>query len=89
MSGRHAAELWPHMRFWKFEWLVRMGKAERSSTIRLRRVKHRLYAIFTYEMEPREPKEPAVPGRPHDPAKGKRASMTRPERRGAGWVRHI
>ncbi|MCU7788327.1 hypothetical protein ODS41_10440 [Pyrobaculum sp. 3827-6] len=39
MSGRHAAELWPHRRFWKFEWLVRMGKAERSSTIRLRRVK--------------------------------------------------
>ncbi|AET31516.1 zinc ribbon domain-containing protein [Pyrobaculum ferrireducens] len=60
MSGRHAAELWPHKRFWLFEWLVRGGRAKRASTIRLRRVKNRVYAMFTYEVEPEAEKEPAA-----------------------------
>ncbi|MGC9051959.1 zinc ribbon domain-containing protein [Pyrobaculum sp.] len=60
MSGRHTAELWPHKRFWLFEWLVRIGKAKRASTIRLRRVKDRVYAVFTYEVEPEPPKEPTA-----------------------------
>jgi transposase len=60
MSGRHAAELWPHKRFWKFEWLVKTGRARRSSTIRLRRIKNRIYAIFVYEVEPEPPKEPVA-----------------------------
>jgi hypothetical protein len=60
MSGRHAAELWPYKRFWLFEWLVRIGKAKRASTIRLRRVKNRVYAVFTYEVEPEAEKEPTA-----------------------------
>jgi transposase len=60
MSGRHVAELWPHKRFWHYEWLVRIGKAKRASTIRLRRVKDRVYAVFTYEVEPEPPKEPTA-----------------------------
>ncbi|MGB9706004.1 MAG: hypothetical protein ACPL3C_11180, partial [Pyrobaculum sp.] len=60
MSGRHAAELWPHKRFWLFEWLVRIGKAKKASTVRLKRVKNRVYAVFTYEIEPEAPKEPAT-----------------------------
>ncbi|MGB9705853.1 MAG: hypothetical protein ACPL3C_10415, partial [Pyrobaculum sp.] len=52
MSGRHIAELWPHKRFWLYEWLVGIGKAKRASTIRLRRVGNRVYAVFTYEVEP-------------------------------------
>jgi IS605 OrfB family transposase len=60
MSGRHTAELWPHKRFWLFEWLVRIGKAKRASTIRLRRVKDRVYAVFVYEVEPEGEKEPVA-----------------------------
>jgi transposase len=60
MYGRHVAELWPHKRFWFFEWLVRTGRAKRASTIRLKRVKNRVYAVFTYEIEPEAPKEPVA-----------------------------
>ncbi|MGB9704129.1 MAG: transposase [Pyrobaculum sp.] len=60
MSERYAAELWPHKRFWLFEWLVRIGRAKRSSTIRLRRVKNRVYAVFTYEVESEAGKEPVA-----------------------------
>ncbi|MGC9117743.1 MAG: transposase [Thermoproteus sp.] len=60
MNSRRIAELWPHRRFWKFEWLVRTGRAKRASTIRLRRVKNRVYAIFTYEVEPEGEREPVA-----------------------------
>ncbi|AET31634.1 hypothetical protein [Pyrobaculum ferrireducens] len=50
MSGRHIVELWPRKRFWRFEWMVMTGRAQRSSTIRLKRVKNKVYAIFTYEV---------------------------------------
>ncbi|AET32025.1 hypothetical protein [Pyrobaculum ferrireducens] len=40
------------------EWLVRTGRAKRASTIRLRRVKNKVYAVFTYEVEPEPPREP-------------------------------
>jgi IS605 OrfB family transposase len=60
MSSRHVVDLWPHKRFWKFEWLVRIGKAERASTIRLKRAKNRVYAVFTYEVEPEGEKEPVA-----------------------------
>ncbi|MGC9119092.1 MAG: zinc ribbon domain-containing protein [Thermoproteus sp.] len=58
MNSRHIVELWPHRRFWKFEWLAKTGRAKRASTIRLRRVKNRVYAIFTYEAMPEAEKEP-------------------------------
>jgi IS605 OrfB family transposase len=58
MSGRHVAELWPHKRFWHYEWLIKTGRARRASTIRLKRVKNRVYAIFVYEVEPEAPREP-------------------------------
>ncbi|MGC9119762.1 MAG: zinc ribbon domain-containing protein, partial [Thermoproteus sp.] len=35
-------------------------KAKRASTIRLRRVKNRIYAVFTYEVEPEAEKEPTA-----------------------------
>jgi len=58
MLGRHIVELWPHKRFWHYEWLVRTGRATRANTMRLRRVKDRVYAVFTYEVEPEPPREP-------------------------------
>jgi transposase len=58
MSSRHVVELWPHKRFWLFEWLVRTGRARRANTIRLRRVKNKVYAVFTYDVEPEPPREP-------------------------------
>jgi len=58
MSERHVVELWPHKRFWHYEWLVRIGRAKRASTIRLRRVGNRVYAVFVYEVEPEPPREP-------------------------------
>jgi IS605 OrfB family transposase len=58
MSSRHVVELWPHKRFWRFEWLVRTGRAKRASTIRLKRIKNRVYAVFVYELEPEPPREP-------------------------------
>jgi IS605 OrfB family transposase len=60
MSSRHVAELWPHKRFWLFEWLVRTGRAKRAGTIRLKRIKNQIYAVFTYEVEPEAPKEPVA-----------------------------
>jgi hypothetical protein len=60
MSGRHVVELWPHKRFWLFEWLVRTGRARRANTIRLRRVKNKVYAVFVYEVEPEPPREPTA-----------------------------
>ncbi|MGC9169526.1 MAG: transposase [Thermoproteus sp.] len=60
MSGRHVVELWPHRRFWKFEWLAKTGRAKRASTIRLKRVRDRVYAVFTYEVEPEGEKEPVA-----------------------------
>jgi IS605 OrfB family transposase len=60
MSGRHVAELWPHKRFWLFEWLVRTGRARRANTIRLKRVKDKVYAVFVYEVEPEGEKEPVA-----------------------------
>ncbi|MGC9050407.1 zinc ribbon domain-containing protein [Pyrobaculum sp.] len=60
MSGRHVVELWPHRRFWLFEWLVRTGRAKRAGTIRLKRVKNQVYVIFTYEIEPEGEKEPVA-----------------------------
>jgi IS605 OrfB family transposase len=58
MSGRYTAELWPHKRFWLFEWLVRTGRAKRASTIRLKYVRDKVYAVFTYDVEPEPPREP-------------------------------
>jgi len=58
MSSRHVVELWPHKRFWRFEWLVRTGRAKRASTIRLKRIKNRVYAVFVYELEPEPQREP-------------------------------
>ncbi len=60
MSGRHVVELWPHRRFWLFEWFVRTGRAKRAGTIRLKRVKNQVYVIFTYEIEPEGEKEPVA-----------------------------
>ncbi|MGC9052211.1 MAG: hypothetical protein ACP5J3_14935, partial [Pyrobaculum sp.] len=60
MSGRHVVELWPHKRFWLYEWLVRTGRARRANTIRLKRVRDKVYAVFTYEIEPEAPKEPVA-----------------------------
>ncbi|MGC9052166.1 zinc ribbon domain-containing protein, partial [Pyrobaculum sp.] len=60
MLGRHIVELWPHRRFWHYEWLVRTGRARRASTIRLKRVGNRVYAVFTYEVEPEPPREPTT-----------------------------
>ncbi|MGC9119790.1 MAG: transposase, partial [Thermoproteus sp.] len=60
MSSRHVVDLWPHKRFWFFEWLVRMGRAKRANTIRLKRVKNKIYAVFTYEVESEAEKEPVA-----------------------------
>jgi len=56
IDARVTAELCPHRRFWRFE--VRMGKAKRASTIRLRRDRDRVYAVFTYEVEPEAERKP-------------------------------
>ena len=58
MNGRHIVDLWPHRRFWRFEWLVRIGKASRANTIRLKRIRDKVYAVFTYEVEPEVEKRP-------------------------------
>ena len=58
MNGRHIVDLWPHKRFWRFEWLVITGRARRANTIRLKRAGNRVYAIFTYELTPEEGKKP-------------------------------
>ncbi len=58
MNGRHIVDLWPHKRFWKYEWLVITGRARRVNTIRLKRTRNRVYAIFTYELTPEEGKKP-------------------------------
>ncbi|WP_428495305.1 hypothetical protein, partial [Pyrobaculum sp.] len=58
MSGRIVAELWPHKRFWLYEWLAKTGRATRASTIRLKRVGNRVYAVFVYEVKPEAPREP-------------------------------
>jgi transposase len=60
MSVRYIVDLWPHRRFWHFEWLVKTDRAKRASTIRLKRVKNKVYAIFTYEVEPERAQEPTA-----------------------------
>jgi IS605 OrfB family transposase len=60
VSGRHVVDLWPHKRFWLYEWLVRIGRAKRASTIRLKRVKNKVYAVFIYEVETERGKEPVA-----------------------------
>lgn len=58
MNSRHIVDLWPHKRFWRFEWLVITGRARRVNTIRLKRTRNRVYAVFTYELTPEEGKKP-------------------------------
>ena len=57
MNGRHIVDLWPHKRFWRFEWLVITGRASRANTIRLKRIRDKVYAVFTYELTPEEGKK--------------------------------
>jgi hypothetical protein len=60
MSGRHVVKLWPHKRSWRFEWLAETGRAKRASTIRLKRVRDRICAVVTYEVELEGEKGPAA-----------------------------
>jgi IS605 OrfB family transposase len=60
MNTRHIVDLWPHKRFWRFEWLVRIGKASRANTIRLKRIRDKVYAVFTYELTPEGERVPTA-----------------------------
>jgi len=57
-SGRTEVWLRPHKHFWQYWWRILNGEAELASTLMIKRMANKWYAIFVFELKPRveEPK---------------------------------
>jgi transposase, IS605 OrfB family, central region len=53
-GGRREVWIKPHKRFWLYWWKTLRGKAELASTLVLKRLRGKWYAIFVFDVKPRE-----------------------------------
>jgi len=53
-GGRREVWLRPHRRFWLYWWRVLSGEAELASTLIVKRMANKWYAVFIFELKPRE-----------------------------------